>query len=43
MKILRRQWLEEMKDWIEKKKVEENERLNKVKIEKKNNNNKNRC
>ena len=28
-------WLEEMKDWINKTIVEENENLNKVKIEKK--------
>ena len=31
MKILRRQWLEEMKDWTKKTTVDEDERLNKKK------------
>ena len=35
MKILKRQWLEEMKDWIKKTMVEEDEMLNKAKIAKK--------
>ena len=35
MKILRRQWLEEMKDWTKKTMVEEDERLNKIKNAKK--------
>ena len=32
MKIFKRQWLEEMKDWTKKAMVEEDEMLNKVKI-----------
>ena len=32
MKILKRQWLEEMEDWTNKTIVEEDERLNKEKI-----------
>ena len=35
MKILRRQWLEEMKHWTKKTMVEEDERLNKIKNAKK--------
>ena len=35
MKILRRQWLEEMKDWTKKTTVDEDERLNKIKNAKK--------
>ena len=34
MKILKRQWLEEMEDWTKKKMVEEDEMLNKVKNKK---------
>ena len=34
MKILKRQWLEEMKDWTKKTMVEEDEMLNKVKNKK---------
>ena len=34
MKILKRQWLEEMKDWTKKIIVEKDEKLNKVKITK---------
>ena len=30
MEILKKQWFEEMKDWIEKTIVEEDEKLNKV-------------
>ena len=35
MKILKRQWLEGVKDWIKESMVEEDEKLNKVKIAKK--------
>ena len=35
MKILRRQWLEEMKDWTKKTTVDKDERLNKIKNAKK--------
>ena len=35
MKFLKKQWSEEMKNWIKKTTVEENEKLNKVKIAKK--------
>ena len=34
MKILKREWLEGMKDWNKKTMVEEYEKLNKVKIAK---------
>ena len=34
MKILKRQWFEEIKDWTNNIMVEEDEMLNKVKIEK---------
>ena len=35
MKFLKKQWSEEMKNWIKETTVEENEKLNKVKIAKK--------
>ena len=35
MKILKTQWLEEMKDWTKKTMVEKDEKLNKVKKKKK--------
>ena len=35
MKILKTQWLEEMKDWTKKTMIEENKMLNKVKRKKK--------
>ena len=41
MKILKRQWFEEIKDWTNNIMVEEDEMLNKVKIEK--NRNKKGC
>ena len=41
MKILKRQWFEEIKDWTKKIMVEEDEMLNKVKIAK--NRNKKGC